>query len=108
MFAGRKGGFGNFIELRHSNGYNSYYGHLQRFGSGIERGRHVRQGQLIGYVGMSGLATGPHLDFRVSKEGKFINFLTLKFPSANRITENEKQAFLDFKKNIFTRLAQIR
>ena len=108
MFAGRKGGLGNFIELRHANGYNSYYGHLLRFGSGIQHGRHVRQGQVIGYVGMSGLATGPHLDFRVSKEGSFINFLKLKFQSANRISDQDKEAFTIFKKNIFTRLAQIR
>ena len=107
-FAGLKGGFGNYISLRHANGYGSYYGHLQRFARGVKRGLRVRQGQVIGYVGMSGLATGPHLDFRVTKDGVFINFLKLKFPSATRISNDEQEAFKAYKKIIFTRLAQIR
>jgi murein DD-endopeptidase MepM/ murein hydrolase activator NlpD len=107
-FAGARGGFGNFVELRHANGYCSYYGHLLRFGKSVRRGLHVRQGQIIGYVGASGLATGPHLDFRMAKNGTFINFLRLKIPSANKISDNEKEAFKTFKREIFTKLAQIR
>lgn len=107
-FAGVKGGFGNFISLRHSNGYASYYGHLLRFAKNLRSGLHVRQGQVIGYVGASGLATGPHLDFRITRDNVFINFLKLKFPSATRISDKDREAFTAFKKELFTRLSQIR
>ncbi len=107
-FAAPKGGFGNFVSVRHSNGYASYYGHLQRFGRGVRPGAHMRQGQVIGYVGSTGLATGPHLDFRMSKNGSFFNFLKLKVPSASTISSQDKEAFKALKKDFFTRLAQIR
>jgi len=108
VFAGIKGGFGNFIEVRHPNGYHSYYGHLSRYGKGVRPGARIRQGQLIGYVGMTGLASGPHLDFRISRDGRFVNFLKLKFPSAGSIGINDKERFKKVKKSFFTRLAAIR
>jgi len=107
-YAGPKGGFGNYISLRHANGYGSYYGHLSRFAAGLRKGLHVRQGQVIAFVGSTGIATGPHLDFRMTRDGTFFNFLKLKFPSANRVNDNEKEAFTALKKDIFTRLSQIR
>jgi murein DD-endopeptidase MepM/ murein hydrolase activator NlpD len=69
VFAGRKGGYGNVIDVRHRNGFVSRYGHLRNFASGISRGRRVAIGETIGYVGMSGLATGPHLHFEVLVNG---------------------------------------
>jgi murein DD-endopeptidase MepM/ murein hydrolase activator NlpD len=108
IFAGPRGGFGNFIEVRHPNGYHSYYGHLSRYGKGVRSGARIRQGQLIGYVGMTGLASGPHLDFRISREGQFLNFLKLKFPSAGSIGVNDKERFKEVKKYFFTRIAAIR
>lgn len=71
--AGRSGGSGNMVRLRHTNGYETYYLHLSRFAGGIRRGVRVFQGQEIGYVGSTGLSTGPHLDYRMRKNGTFVN-----------------------------------
>jgi len=64
-------GFGNTITIRHPGGYATHYGHLSRFAKGIRKGHRVEQGDVIGYVGMTGIATGPHLDFRVQYRGKY-------------------------------------
>ena len=72
-------GYGKCVKIKHPNGYISYYGHLSRIENGIKNGVKVKKGDVIGYVGMTGIATGPHLDFRLKKDGKFINFLKLKF-----------------------------
>ncbi len=71
--AGASGGSGNMVRLRHNNGYETYYLHLSRFGNGLRPGARVTQGQVIGYVGSTGLATGPHLDYRLRKNGTFVN-----------------------------------
>ncbi|HEX2121476.1 MAG TPA: M23 family metallopeptidase, partial [Thermoanaerobaculia bacterium] len=73
-----KPGEGNFIRIRHSSRIDTYYLHLSRFAKGIQRGTKVEQGDVIGYVGMTGLATGPHLDYRVTEDGKWLNPLQLK------------------------------
>ena len=70
IFAGRRGGYGNMIDIRHRNGIVSRYGHLHGFGHGIRPGRVVTIGQTIGYVGMTGLATGPHLHFEILIDGR--------------------------------------
>lgn len=69
---------GNFIRIRHSSKIDTCYLHLSRFTKGLKRGARVRQGDVIGYVGMTGLATGPHLDYRVSENGKWLNPLKLR------------------------------
>ena len=71
-------GEGNFIRVRHSSRYDTCYLHLSRFAKGLKRGTRVTQGDVIGYVGMTGLASGPHLDYRVSENGKWLNPLQLK------------------------------
>jgi len=76
--AGRKRGEGNYIRIRHTARLDTYYLHLSRFGKGIRRGEKVMQGQIIGYVGSTGLATGPHLDYRVSDRGTWLDPLQLK------------------------------
>ena len=73
-----KGGEGNFVRIRHNARVETYYLHLSRFASGVRRGAKVMQGQVIGYVGMTGLATGPHLDYRVTQDGKWLNPLNLR------------------------------
>ncbi len=78
IFKGWSNGFGKSIQINHRAGYVSYYGHLSRYAKGIDQGRQVEQGQVIGYVGQTGVATGPHLDFRVRYNGTFINPLKLK------------------------------
>jgi murein DD-endopeptidase MepM/ murein hydrolase activator NlpD len=65
IFTGRKGGYGNSVEVRHTNGYVTRYGHLRGFAKGARRGTRVAIGQTIGFVGMTGLATAPHLHFEV-------------------------------------------
>jgi len=76
-YAGWKGDYGRYLSLRHNSTYTTTYGHLSRYGPGIRRGVRVKQGQVIGYIGSSGLATGPHLCYRILKNGKSVN--PLKF-----------------------------
>jgi len=90
-FAGRKGGAGNLITVQHANGYTTYYMHLSRVL--VRTGQHVEQGQRIGLVGMTGLATGPHLDFRIQQHGKFLNFERLGLPTADPVSRREWNEF---------------
>jgi len=71
--AGYSGGGGNTVHLRHAGGFETYYLHLSSYGTGIHAGVHVAQGQLVGRVGMTGSATGPHLDYRLKRNGVFVN-----------------------------------
>lgn len=71
--AGWAGGGGNQVRLRHAGGYETYYLHLSRFGKGIRAGTRIAQGEVIGFVGSTGTATGPHLDYRLKKNGVFVN-----------------------------------
>jgi murein DD-endopeptidase MepM/ murein hydrolase activator NlpD len=76
---GWKGGYGRLVEIRHTNAnHRTVYGHMSRFARGIRNGVRVRQGQVIGYVGMSGLATGPHLHFEFRVRGRAVNPLSIK------------------------------
>jgi murein DD-endopeptidase MepM/ murein hydrolase activator NlpD len=93
-YAGRKGGFGNYVEIQHISGYITGYGHLSRFARGVRPGRRVGQGDVIAYVGSTGIATGPHLDFRVRQHGGFINFLKIKYRSSGGLSGKEKTAYL--------------
>lgn len=92
-FAGVKGGYGNVVIMRHQGVYSTLYGHLSHFASGLKRGQHVEQGSLIGYVGMTGWATGPHLhyEFRISDHAT--NPLTAALPEAPPISRNEQVSF---------------
>ena len=82
IYAGWDSGYGNYIKIRHPNGYITAYGHLSRFAQGLKNGQKVKQGEIIGYVGATGLATGPHLDFSISENGKKVDFLKLELPAA--------------------------
>jgi len=77
VFVGRKGGFGNLVEIKHNGVYSSSYGHLSRFARGLKVGQYVERGEVIGYVGKTGLATGPHLDFRFYANSRPVNFMTI-------------------------------
>jgi len=87
-------GYGNLVRIKHPNGYETYYGHLSRFAK-ISVGSRVRQGQVIGYVGMTGLATGPHLHFEIRQAGRPLNFLKIKLPAAKKIPEKYLSEFKD-------------
>ncbi len=92
-FLGRRGGFGRYIEIRHNATYKTAYGHLSAFKKHLREGTKVAQGDVIGYVGASGLATGPHLDFRFYKNGKPTNFLKSEFPRARSVPRSVHQDF---------------
>jgi murein DD-endopeptidase MepM/ murein hydrolase activator NlpD len=91
IFAGRKGEDGNLVKIQHTNGYVTFYMHLSRIL--VHAGQRVAQGQRIGLVGMTGLATGPHLDFRVERHGRFLNFERLPLPPANPISRRDWAEF---------------
>ena len=88
----KKGG-GNYLKIKHNSTYTTTYMHLNGFAKGIQKGSKVKQGQLIGYVGSTGMSTGPHLDFRLNKNGKYINPLTFNSPSADPVSSANKAAF---------------
>ena len=85
LSVGWAGGGGNTVKIRHNSSYTTSYMHLSRYAKGLKAGQHVHQGQVIGYVGATGTATGPHLDFRVYKDGTAINPLKMESPSADPI-----------------------
>lgn len=91
IFAGPKGGAGNLVEIQHTNGYTSYYMHLSRVL--VRNGQHVEQGERIGLVGKTGLATGPHLDFRIAQRGQFLNFERLALPPSDPIMKRDWNEF---------------
>lgn len=93
LFQGRSGGLGNLVKVRHNATYTTYYGHLSRFAKGVGAGTRVRQGQVVGYVGSTGLSTGPHLHFEVLKNGTTVNFLTLKMPAMGSVPKGRMKAF---------------
>ena len=104
-FAGRKGGYGNAVILRHRANYETMYNHLSRFGNGIRRGARVRQRHVIGYVGSTGLSTGPHLDYRVIKDGCFVNPLKQTFLPGEPISHSSLPSFISTRDSI---LQQVR
>jgi murein DD-endopeptidase MepM/ murein hydrolase activator NlpD len=85
----RSRGAGKYVKIRHSNGYESAYLHLNRFAKGLKVGKKVKQGQTIAYVGSTGLSTGPHLDFRMRKNGKYINPARATNPRAPKATKEQ-------------------
>ena len=97
IFKGWKNGYGRSITIRHNNHYTTSYGHLSRYAAKLKVGSDVNQGEVIGYVGASGLASGPHLDFRMKKDGSFVNPLKMRFPVALPVPERYLE---DFKKQV--------
>jgi len=93
QFVGPKGGFGKQIVLRHRNGCRTYYGHLSRFKAGLKPGQTVKQKEIIGYVGSTGMSTGPHLDYRLSKSNVFVNPFAVEFIPKSRITKKAMPLF---------------
>lgn len=93
-YAGRKGPNGNLVIIKHKGGITTYYGHLHRIAKGIRKGVRVKQEQLIGTVGSTGRATGPHLDYRIKRNGRFINPLSLKLPKGEPVKKELHDDFL--------------
>jgi murein DD-endopeptidase MepM/ murein hydrolase activator NlpD len=91
ILAGWMNGYGQTVRLRHANGYETLYGHLSRIA--VRAGQRVSQGDRIGNVGSTGLATGPHLDYRMTRNGTFLNPLTVELPPAEPVGDEERPAF---------------
>lgn len=93
ILAGRKGGYGKTVIIKHGQRYTTLYAHLNAYARGIRSGKRVRQGQIIGYVGSTGMATGPHLHYEFRVNGSHRNPLTVKLPRAIPLQGEEKQRF---------------
>ena len=93
MLAKWCGGGGNCVKIKHNSTYETIYAHMQTFAKGIRKGRKVKQGQIIGYVGSTGMSTGPHLHYEVIINGKKVNSQTLNLPSGKVLKNNERQLF---------------
>ena len=99
VFAGYTRGYGNVIKIRHSDGYMTLYAHQKKFKRGMRRGRYVKKGQVIGYVGSTGLSTGPHLHFGLYKNGRAINPLRVVQVTVKQLRGKQLRAFKSLKKN---------
>ena len=99
IYAARMGSYGNLIKIRHDDGYETRYAHLKSFRRGIHRGKYVKKGQIIAYVGSTGRSTGPHLHFELRKRGRAINPLRVVQVTTKKLHGKAKKAFLRLKKN---------
>lgn len=103
-FVGRKGGYGNYLQIKHNNQYASAYAHLSRFAAGMAPGKKVKQGQIVAYVGSTGASTGPHLHYEIISAGTQVNPANVKFKTGNLLAGNELKSF---KRNVETLQAQL-
>jgi murein DD-endopeptidase MepM/ murein hydrolase activator NlpD len=105
--AGPFSSFGNYVKIRHANGYETAYAHMSRFARGIRAGVRVRQGQVIGYVGTTGRSTGPHLHYEVSLRGRQVNPMSLRVANGRNLTGRALELFMIERARIDT-LRQVR
>ena len=89
VYVGRKGGMGKMIKIRHNGPYSTAYGHLSRYKKSLKKGKFVKQGEIIAYVGSTGISTGPHLHYSFYKKGKLVNPMRIKNPKAKRVPSSE-------------------
>ncbi len=99
---GGRGGYGNYVRIRHANGFATAYGHMSRYGAGVAPGVAVKQGQIIGYVGSTGLSTGPHCHFEVLVNNGFVNPMTIQVPRGLQLTGRQLAEFNRERKRIET------
>lgn len=98
-YAGRKGGYGNYIKIRHNGTYQTAYAHLKGFARGVRSGKRVEQGQVIGYVGTTGRSTGPHLHYEVMRGNRQVNPMRIKMPSGRTLKGAELERFMAHKRS---------
>jgi murein DD-endopeptidase MepM/ murein hydrolase activator NlpD len=101
-------GYGNFVSIKHNSTYITAYGHMSKYGRGIRKGVRVNQGQIIGYVGSTGMSTGPHLHYEVIKNGKRVNSQRLKLPTGKTLTNKARNKFEVERIKIDVKLAALR
>jgi len=90
-------GHGNFIRIRHNGSFETLYAHMSKFAKNVKVGTSVKQGQIIGYSGSTGLSTGPHLHYEIIKDGKHVNPMTVKLPAINNLDAENKKKFLEYR-----------
>jgi murein DD-endopeptidase MepM/ murein hydrolase activator NlpD len=93
--AGWEGGYGKYVKLKHNNGYETAYGHMSAFAKGLEVGKRVRQGQVIGFVGSTGQSTGAHVHYEILVNGRFVDPMRIKLPRGRSL---EGQMMASFEK----------
>ncbi|WP_045026277.1 M23 family metallopeptidase [Draconibacterium sediminis] len=103
----QKSGGGNYLKIKHNSVYTTTYMHLSGYGKGIHTGARVKQGQVIGYVGSTGLASGPHLDFRVAKNGSLVDPLKVKAPPVEPVKEENMTRYNAVKDSLMQELQKI-
>ena len=101
-------GYGNYVSIKHNSTYVTAYGHMSKYGRGIKKGVRVNQGQIIGYVGSTGMSTGPHLHYEVIKNGKRINSQRLKLPTGKVLNNEARNKYEVDRIKIDVRLASLR
>lgn len=101
------GGAGNYVKIKHNSVYTTTYMHLSGFGKGVATGSRVKQGQVIGFVGATGLATGPHLDFRVHKNGSPVDPLKVEAPPVEPVHQEKMDEYVLLKDSLLTELKKI-
>ncbi|WP_338522478.1 peptidoglycan DD-metalloendopeptidase family protein [Pseudomonas batumici] len=106
LLAGRRGGYGNTVIIQHNNTYRTLYGHMQGFAKGVHTGSSVKQGQVIGYIGTTGLSTGPHLHYEFQVNGVHVDPLGQKLPMADPIAKSERARFLQQSQPLMARMDQ--
>lgn len=106
LLAGRRGGYGNTVIIQHGNTYRTLYGHMQGFAKGVKTGGTVKQGQVIGYIGTTGLSTGPHLHYEFQVNGVHVDPLGQKLPMADPIAKSERARFLAQSQPLMARMDQ--
>ena len=100
-------GHGNYVKIRHNGSYETLYAHMSKFAKGVVVGTNVRQGQTIGYVGSTGMSTGPHLHYEIIKNGKHVNPMTVKLPAISNLGAAEKERFLKFRAVVDDAIGQL-
>ena len=106
--AGRNGGYGKYLRIRHNSTYKTAYGHMTRIAKGMRRGKRVRQGQIIGYVGSTGRSTGPHLHYEVLRGGRQVNPLKIKLPSGEKLKAADLESFQRHRADIDAQRRRVR
>lgn len=106
-YAGRKGGYGKYVRIKHNGTYKTAYAHMSRFAKGMRSGKRVKQGQVIGYVGTTGRSTGPHLHYEILKYGKQVNPRSAKFRAGRTLSGKELLAFKSEKTRLQEQFAQL-
>ena len=107
VFAGWKGPNGNLVVIKHAGSFTTSYGHLKKIARGIRKGAKVSQGQVVGWVGATGRATGPHLDYRVKQGGRAVNPLKIVSPRDESLSKDDMRAFAAMRESMSERLSSI-